>query len=241
MKTLIYVLLFAVCVFCSCEKESHPILPEYTPEIKQEEPTSSKEGFIQGYLDADRLCGWQEHDTVGGCIPLMGLWLEGEEYYDNPRWVTESSRLYQQYAEQLGDTAFPQTIYRDRPNSEIVAVNKIAGIDVICNDDFDENHKAGSSVSDILTFIGNSPVNYIKSGYKIHGEKETTPQTFSRAYVYEKIVVNAAEISEKNIQFYDYSFDLSFDQLPEKTGTYTFDVIVKFTEKVLKTSVTMKF
>lgn len=47
--------------------------------------------------------------------------------------------------------------------------------------------------------------------------------------------------SEKNIQFYDYSFDLSFDKLPEKSGTYTFNVVMKFTDKELKTTVSMQF
>lgn len=241
MKPLIYMLLFAVCVFCSCEKESNPML-QYPSNFEQEDPLSFEKGFIQGYLDADTVCGWQDHNTedVSVLYPTMYFWLKGSTYFYNPRWFTESCRLYQQYAEQLGDTAFPRTIIRER-SLEIVAVNKIAGIEVICNEDFDENHKAGSSVSDILTFKGDSPVNYIKSGYKIHGEKETTPQTFSRAFAYEQIIVNAADISEKNIQFYDYSFDLSFNKLPEKSGTYTFNVVMKFTDKELKTTITMVF
>ncbi len=245
MKTLIYLLLFAVCVFCSCEKESQPALNSYIDNPESEQPLSWETGFIQGYLDADTICGWQEHDTdnMSVLFPKMHFWLEGTTYFDNPHWVTEGSRLYQKYAEQLGDTAFPRTIIRGRDRREIMAINKILGIEVICNVDFDNDHKAGSSVSDLLTFRGNSPVNYIKNGYKFFGEIETTPQTFSEHHwsAYEEIAVNAAKISDKDVQFYEYYFDLSFDQLPEKPGTYTFDVIVKFTEKELKTTVTMKF
>ena len=168
MKPLIYVLLFAVCVFCSCEKESHPLL-DYTVETEQEQGIISlATGFIEGYLDADALgCSQnivENPDETLEYQPSVSCWLGGNTYYDNYKWVTENSRVYSEYASQIGDTAYPQTIYRHVPRfSEIVVVNEIVGIEVICHEDFDEKHKAGCSVSDIINFRGNSPINYIKS------------------------------------------------------------------------------
>ena len=150
----------------------------------------------------------------------------------------ENYEIFKQYAKQLGDTTFAGS---DKlvPFGHTVVVNIITGIEVFCNDDFDSNHKKGSSISDILTFYGSSPAAYVKRGYKWTERNYDLPKGVG--YSYELITCNAAVIAENDVDFIDYYFYLYFDQLPDNPGTYTFDVVIKFTDKELKNTVTMQF
>jgi hypothetical protein len=151
--------------------------------------------------------------------------------------------VFKKYSEQLGDTALPKSerSWHYSPNNIDVIINKIEGIEVICNKDFDENHPQGSSVSDILTFYGSTPVKYIKRGYKwMANGKITIPENMGFNYL-ETIVSNAAEITNKNFEFYGGQFYLYFTQVPSQPGTYTFDVTIKFADKELKHTVSMTF
>ena len=44
--------------------------------------------------------------------------------------------------------------------------NDITKIDIVSNADFDSEHKAGTSLSDIVRFLSVSPIKFIESGYK---------------------------------------------------------------------------
>ena len=152
--------------------------------------------------------------------------------------VKGNYEIFKQYAKQVGDTSFADS---DKlvPFGHTVVVNRITGIDVVCNDDFDNNHKKGSSISDILTFYGSSPAFYVKRGYKWADRNYDLPKGVD--YSYELVTCNAAEIADKQVEFFDYHFYLYFDQLPDNPGSYTFDVVIKFTDKELRNEVTMQF
>lgn len=154
--------------------------------------------------------------------------------------VRDNEVLYKKYSEQLGDTVYSNTHGRPDPTALRVIVNKISEINVVCNEDFDAEHPKGSSVSDILTFYGSTPVDYIKRVYK-WGERSFDNLPKGVSYVYELIKCKASEIAEKNIEFFDYYFFLNFEKQPENSGTYTFDIVIKFTDKELKETVTMQF
>ena len=302
MKTLIYLLLFVFCVFCSCDKDSETAtnnVPENlsennsNPDVQEEDskrdnrPTD-KYCFIQVYIDADTLMGFQDRNIDQKLYPQMYLYMDGARfdwkgsygslnylrkvggdnfvfeggfgsspiYYVTPNdevlpvdtdelAAMERANLavFKKYSEQLGDTALPKSerSWHYSPNNIDVIINKIEGIEVICNKDFDENHPQGSSVSDILTFYGSTPVKYIKRGYKwMANSKITIPENMGFHYL-ETIVSNAAEIANKNFEFYGGQFYLYFTQLPSQPGTYTFDVTIKFPDKELKKTVSMTF
>ena len=304
MKSLIYLLLFAVCVFCSCDKDSekpttdsdvpenHPVNipnPDVQEDVSERDnrPTD-KYCFIQVFIDADTLMGLQDRNIDQKLYPQMTLYMDGAKYdwegsYGSLNYLRKvggdnfvfeggfgSSPIYyvtpndevlpvdtdelaameranlavfKKYSEQLGDTALPKSerSWHYSPNNIDVIINKIEGIEVICNKDFDENHPQGSSVSDILTFYGSTPVKYIKRGYKwMANSKITIPENMGFHYL-ETIVSNAAEIANKNFEFYGGQFYLYFTQLPSQPGTYTFDVTIKFPDKELKKTVSMTF
>lgn len=47
----------------------------------------------------------------------------------------------------------------------LMAIENIAKIDIICIEDIDESHKAGEPVADLFTFNTVSPLRFIQSGY----------------------------------------------------------------------------
>ena len=293
MKTLIYLLLFVACVFCSCNKDENVETKtddNNSTAIAQDDEasgtmifSSQKGGYIQVYIDADTVYAVQRGD-IGVDYPCLYVHLDGAKYddkgdfgydnyarqvsleaymYDNgigsfpvgyvtpdgevhsvdteelKRLVNENKDVFKKYNEQLGDTTYPNANMQV-PYGHVVVVNKILGINVVCNEDFDQNHPKGSSVTDILTFYGSSPVDYIKRGYQ-WGERifDNLPKGVS--YVYELITCNAADIQEKNVEFYDDTSFLYFDQLPATPGEYSFDVTIKFADKELKNTVSMTF
>ena len=265
MRVFICLLVFIVCMLCSCDKDSETttidIPDKVSPDNHTEKvgPTVSAKGekhsdeysFIQVYVDADTLMGMQRNFIDDGnppctyLYPCMYLYLDGKGYDWNGAYGDDSDntwKIFQQYSEQLGDTTMPssEANWHVCPNSVSVIINKIEGIDVFCNDNFDKNHPKGSSVSDILTFYGSTPAKYIKRGYVWIGLTHKVPQGISTKYP-DLIECNAATIADNNVEFYSRQFYLYFDKLPEKNGTYTFDVVIKFVDKELRSVLTMVF
>lgn len=196
-----------------------------------------------GAVNYARKVGAEEfmYDGVVGSAPSNYITHEGKvlpvDMVEYAAEVAENYEVFRQYAKQLGDTSF--TGSNGVPFGRIVVANKITGIEVICNDDFDEIHKKGSDLSDILTFYGSSPADYVKRGYKWAERNYDLPKGVG--YTYELITCNVAKISDEEVEFFDNDLYLHFDQLPDNPGTYIFDVTIKFTDKELKSTVTMQF
>ncbi|MBQ3657484.1 MAG: hypothetical protein II956_11655 [Bacteroidales bacterium] len=135
--------------------------------------------------------------------------------------VRENAKKFLQFAEQYGDTCFNRRVV---PFSQLAVPDNIVEIDVICNEDYNAEHKQGSSLSDITDFYCNSFFGYIQSKYQQEPNNCLTDN-----------------INGENIQLFDPYCFLSFNQLPEKSGTYTFEVTIKLSGKTLKNTVTMNF
>ena len=262
MRKVITLLLIVTSVFCACDKETEPLsdnnsgrdttlvrettIQETYSDVKNT-PTC-KYSFIQGFVDADVLYTSQNNNIDGELYPGMYVYMDGATYdwngmcFGDEKHDKHTIEVFKKYSEQLGDTLMPQSeaSWHYSPCNITVIVNEITDIEVICNEDFDENHKKGSSVSDILTFYGSTPVKYIKRGYTWIGQTRHVPQGI-RSHYPDLIISNAADIAENDVAFYDEMFLLYFDQLPDNPGTYTFDVTIKFTDKELRNEVTMKF
>lgn len=149
--------------------------------------------------------------------------------------IDENIKVFTHYSELLGDTSFTGEI---APLSNCAIADSISSIDIITNENFDAKHKKGDSVSDIVTFYGSTPYNYVTTGY--NWPKQTIKPSWY--YQYNDLVVcKVNEIARMNLKFFSNYFHLKFDQLPDNPGTYTFDVVIKFTDKELKNTVTMQF
>ena len=262
MHKIIIFLLIGACVLCSCDKETEPVSDDnsgrdttlaHEPPIQEtysdvKHTPTDKYSFIQGYVDADVLNTSQNNNSDGELYPCIYVYMDGATYdwngmcFGDEKHDKHTIEVFKKYSEQLGDTLMPQSeaSWHYSPCNITVVFNKITDIEVICNENFDENHKKGSSVSDILTFYGSTPVKYIKRGYTWIGQTRHVPQGISSHYP-DLIICNAADIAENDVAFYDGKFLLYFDQLPDNPGSYTFDVVIKFTDKELRNEVTMKF
>ncbi len=61
------------------------------------------------------------------------------------------------------------------------------------------------------------------------------------SYEAEKIEIPAKEVNFAKTRIIHPECELVLNQLPEKSGTYTFEVTIKLSEKTLKNTVTMEF
>ena len=153
--------------------------------------------------------------------------------------MKENVMRFNELAKLLGDTCFPGEL---TPLSNGVINDTIFAIDVICNEDFDENHKKGDSVNDFITFYGSTPYHYVTNGYNWLCEYPFSAVPYGLLGEYRDFIIcKVDDIAEQETKYCSEFFHLYFDQLPETSGTYTFDVIVKFTDKELKNTITMVF
>ncbi|MBR4267810.1 MAG: hypothetical protein IKQ46_17360 [Bacteroidales bacterium] len=127
---------------------------------------------------------------------------------------------------------------------KVSAVNDtIFDIDIVSLNDFDKIHKAGNSVSDIVSFYGSSPYDYVKNGYQSVMSKVNPPEVeqYGLSIIWQTISCKITNITDNKLNFLDDNFYIVFDEKPEKNGLYTFEISIKYTHKTLKNTVTMEF
>ena len=156
-----------------------------------------------------------------------------EVSFDGLKYATGSLK-HTQLSEQLGDTC-----YYGYSNPTFGVVNdEINSIDIVCNESYDAEHGKGSSLLDIASVVLSSPYNYLKNGYKDEIQEERYDEFYNYFAVYgisfiphyEITYDNLLNISSKCIKFFDLNFYIILTQLPEKHGTYTFDVSIKLSK-----------
>ena len=147
-KNFIILLLFIFIFLFSCKKE------------KEEEKMisgcfSKQKTLIDGYIypkSSDLESFFDFEDNM-----VIDITIGGDGYVPDS---SESSEMYWKYAYQYGDTAF----YGCYPK-ELYCCTELSLIDITCDKDIDENHKAFVSLSDITEIICYSFGEFIKSGY----------------------------------------------------------------------------
>ena len=154
--------------------------------------------------------------------------------------VDKNFAVFDSISKRIGDTCFNR---EGVPFMHSVANDTIMGIDVVCNVDFDETHKAGHSVSDIVDFYGSSPYYYIRNGYQHtqSGGYTQIMKDYGMGIDSELAKCRISDIAAANVKFFDSHFFLVFDKLPAKSGSYTFDVSIQLSKKTLRNTVTMEF
>ncbi len=154
--------------------------------------------------------------------------------------VEENLEKFEQFANQYGDTCFNKQVV---PYSNQAIPDNIVEIDIVCNEDYNAEHKQGSSLSDITDFYCGSFFEYIQNKYK--EEKSIVTQFMRDNYIgfdaYDVKYCPTTNVNGENIQLFDPYCYLGFNTLPEKSGTYTFEVTIKLSGKTLKNTVTMEF
>ncbi len=258
LKTL--VLMLGICIIASCEKDAEEASTNDSTISNQS--GTGRYNYIDAYIDADTIEVTQYvHDKKQPVIWVFveGMrydsrgWSGGDNYKTNQDSVVpinkdvlaklkeENRKVFDSIARVIGDTTYPSM--PQIPYSHTTVNDTIVGIDVVCREDYDNAHKAGSSVADIVDFYGSSPYDYIQNGYKDTSPTESFPvvKDYSLGITWSVITCNIANVADVDMKFLDAQFYLVFDKLPAKSGTYTFDVSVKFSKKTLKNTVTMEF
>lgn len=120
------------------------------------------------------------------------------------------------------------TYNRELVNLRYVSINdSLSHISIVCDKDINPNHPAGTELNDIFTFKAKTVYNIIQQNYN--------------SYEAEKIEIPAKEVNFAKTRIIHPECELVLNQLPEKSGTYTFEVTIKLSEKTLKNTVTMEF
>ena len=241
MKHLLYILAFITICIVSCGRDDDKNDVSHSGGVRDSVKHYPEDGrimsdyYIQVFIDPDTIEVWQKE--YYGLKPYIAVMFDGYQY-DCKGWGgTEDYAIFKKHSDILGDSLFSGLLI---PFSNRIIIGELMEINVVTIDDFDEEHKSGSSVSDIITFYGSSPVDYIKNGYKSTKEySKDLPAGIS--YVYDLIKYNASSIGQEKVSYIDYYFFLCFDRLPSSPGTYTFEIEIKLSQKTLKNKVTMEF
>ena len=258
LKTL--VLMLGICIFASCEKDADETSTNDSAATDQ--TSTCCYNYIDAYIDGDSISGCQYvHDEKQPVIWVFveGMrydsrgWSGGDNYETNQDSVVpinrdvlaklkeENRKVFDSIAKQIGDTCFPHRT--EIPFVRTLVNDTIMGIDVVCREDYDNAHRAGSSVADIVDFYGSSPYDYIQNGYKDTSPTESFPvvKDYSLGITWRVTTSNIANIADVKMKFFDHHFYLVFTKLPSQSGTYTFDVSIQLSKKTLRNTVTMEF
>ena len=238
---LVYILIGFVIALVSCGQDDDKNDVNPSGSVKDIAVRGTEDGavhsdyYIQVFIDPDTIEVWQT--DYYGLKPSIAVMFDGYGYDSKGSGGTDDYAIFKQHSDILGDSLFSGLLI---PFSNRIIIGELMEINVLTNDDFDEEHKSGSSVSDIITFYGSSPVDYIKNGYKSTKEYSTyLPEGIS--FKYDLIKCNASKISQENVNYIDYHFSLCFDRLPSSPGSYTFEIEIQLSQKTLKNKVTMEF
>lgn len=81
---------------------------------------------------------------------------------------SRSDEAFDSIASYYGDYGYYHKSYQSRGGSanNIVNAMHIVSMDVVCLEDYNDTHKAGSSLNDIVYVTSTSPYRFVKSGYK---------------------------------------------------------------------------
>ena len=146
MKNNVLILFILIFIF-SCKKEEEKMISGcYSKQQKT---------LIDGYIYPKSCDLKYSFDFEKNMV--IGIIIRGDGY---DLKSSESSEMYWKYAYQYGDTAFNGCY-----PMELYCCTELSLIDITCDKDIDDNHKAFVSLSDITEIICFSYGEYIKSGY----------------------------------------------------------------------------
>ena len=141
----VFIILFALLI-SSCKDENH---------AKYIEPI--QKAFIENYVYPESCILDYIINNEGNIV--ISINITGDVYSQHS---PNTSEAFWKYAYQYGDTTYNNI----SPPIPIMCSTKLHQIDIICDKDFDENHKALVSLSDITDYRSTSYKHFIQSFYK---------------------------------------------------------------------------
>ncbi len=177
--------------------------------------------FITGYLIP-------EHIQIGGAQSKISLLVKGN--------VITSGAFFDELAKYYNDLSYNRYVASGPCTviSEMISEIKVETIE-----DFDNNHLAGSDISDIIELQYISYYEYVQNGYQ--EENKGNREDYDDMYVYyqkdgAKIFKgNLSEIKFADMRLVTPDFVLRFQTNPSQKGLYKFKLIFQMHDKVIET------
>ncbi|MBQ3657485.1 MAG: hypothetical protein II956_11660 [Bacteroidales bacterium] len=216
--TLLVIVFFAIMQF-SC-KDDEPL-----------DGTTFSKSFIQVYRNADSIdIKLESNDTC--TLPMFIVYFSGEDC------SIGDSVKFNNIAAKNNDISYNKNLV---PYSNIVVYDTLTAISVVCSQDFSSKYTHGVNLSEIINFCSFTPYNFIQNGYKYTNLKRQSDIGLRYDYGYEPIDCVSSEIHTQQVKCFAPYCYFYFTEHPSISGTYTFEVTIKLSEKTLKNTVTMEF
>ena len=148
----LYILL-SLTIFCSCNVQG-----------------SYMEHFISGYytynnIDLSVVDVYDVAPNDGNDYQWITVFADADDIYRYNETQESRKQIYNQLAEKYGDIGYDRNVEGATSNRSLFAIENISSIELTCLEDIDTEHPAGSSIADMFIFDGESPIEYIQSGY----------------------------------------------------------------------------
>ncbi|WP_300750088.1 hypothetical protein [uncultured Alistipes sp.] len=168
--------------------------------------------FIQDYVEAEKITAFADNESG------MGFVAEGT--------LIDGTLLASTY----GDTGFNSHI---APHSTQVIANQFISMELVCDSDYDDQHKAGSSLADIVFLAGASPRDFIRSGYLSSFDWNLAPEFYvgNRSFAsyhakYAPVYLRLSEIDGDSLMLLDPRFFLVFTTPPTSGAAHSFTLTI---------------
>lgn len=141
--------------------------------------------------------------------------------------IISGSTLCKKY----GDTGFNRPIAL---HSTTAIANRFVAIDIVSDSDFDERHKAGSSLADITRLAGASADNFVRSGYTATFDWQNAPSFYKGDRLFAHygsrdfpVYVRLSEIDDTDLVLLNPTFFLTFDSQPTRSKSHRFRLTIE--------------
>ncbi len=151
------------------------------------------ESFVMAYFDYTNV-----EVSVGDFIVVTPHRSELYCYNDEN---SQQKERYDQLATYYGDVNFNRTVKLAIGDAigNIMPANDMSGIELVCLEDINKQYTKGTSVADLFTFIGLSPMKYIESGYTYEAISRDSYRSGYWPNCYELIMKSLDEIESQDL------------------------------------------
>jgi hypothetical protein len=151
---------------------------------------------------------------------------------------------FKQLCEKYNDTWYNQAILA--PWAYEASADEFTAIEVVSDLDWDADHPAGTSLADIITFLGSSPYRFIQSGYADVYDWANAPDEYLMldlgygpgSWPIEK---RLTELTREDLTLLDTKFILRFDTMPTLEQEHNLTLTMLSDEKTLGSIVKVAF
>lgn len=191
------------------------------------------ENFVQLYLINDRISLSSQLDRYI-TIEFKGKLISNR--------VEADREEYKRVSDQFGDNYYNGTLLA---NCNYAIANKIEGISIVCNSEFDSTHGIGESLGDLVKICAVTCYDYIQNGYKL-ANSESYPGAFKNLILnngngYQPVFKFLDAFKAEDSMLSDTVCYLYFTEMPEKSGEYVFQVSVRSAGIVQTEEITLSF